>query len=179
MVDFRILRESSVFYPLNFVENTFSHPTRKWDDHYGKKVTCSKILLHIDYRDYWTVTLEKLFCVHDQIKDIFTVKSTLKTDHIMTRIFPAPKDPFDLRTQTFRVNVELTTYYHRHTRKKNFRLERILSDIFFQKKKSGVQRPRWASNDSIRTTDDLQHTWKFFRAVRSLLDIFQKQFFMP
>ena len=52
---------------------------------------------------------------------------------VMSRVILAPDErltPFDLRTQTFRVHVELSTNYHRHTRKINFRAERLLSDIF-------------------------------------------------
>ena len=53
--------------------------------------------------------------------------------HNMVRVILAPKERFtlfDLRTQTFRVHVELSTYYHRHARKINFRAERLLTDIF-------------------------------------------------
>ena len=38
----------------------------------------------------------------------------------MSRVIHAPHDaltPFDPRVQTFRVNMELTTHYHKHTRK--------------------------------------------------------------
>ena len=41
----------------------------------------------------------------------------------MSRVIHAPYDaltPFDLRVQTFRVNMELTTHYHKLTRKKIF-----------------------------------------------------------
>ena len=49
----------------------------------------------------------------------------------MIRVIHDPKErltPFDLRTKTFRVNVELSTHYHKHTRKKN-RAERLLWEI--------------------------------------------------
>ena len=50
----------------------------------------------------------------------------------ITRVSPAPYDhltPCDLRAQTYRVNVEFSTYHHEHTSKPIFRVERLLSDI--------------------------------------------------
>ena len=53
----------------------------------------------------------------------------------MIRVILAPKErltPFDLRTQTFRVNVELSTYYHGHTRKIFLRTKKKILRTFFQ-----------------------------------------------
>lgn len=55
----------------------------------------------------------------------------------MIRVGHAPYDaltPFDPRVQTLRVYMELSTHYHKHTRKKNFRAEKLLLDIFQKKK---------------------------------------------
>ena len=49
------------------------------------------------------------------------------------RVIPAPNDlltPFYLRGQTFRVNVELSTYYYGHIQNIIFRAERLLLDIY-------------------------------------------------
>ena len=55
---------------------------------------------------------------------------------VLFRVILAPKErltPFDLWTETLRVYVEWSTYYHRNIRKKIFRAERLLSDIFSKK----------------------------------------------
>ena len=67
----------------------FSHPTQ-WDDYYGKVSRVSKYCYILNLRDYWTVTFEKLFCVHDLIKGWhLTVKKYLK-------IGSFPNDPMVL-----------------------------------------------------------------------------------
>ena len=51
---------------------------------------------------------------------------------LMTRVSPAPYDhltPCDLRARTYRVNVEMLTYHHEHTRKAIFRAKRLLLAI--------------------------------------------------
>ena len=69
------------------------------------------------------------------MKNLHTVQNGLfllnNHPNAMIRVIHAPKErltPFDLRTKTFRVNVELSTHYHKHTRKK-IRAERLLSEI--------------------------------------------------
>ena len=50
-----------------------------------------------------------------------------------TRVIHGPKDrvtPFDFKVQTFRVHVQLPTYYHDLTQTNFFRAKRLLSDIF-------------------------------------------------
>ena len=52
---------------------------------------------------------------------------------VLTRVIHGPKDrvtPFDFKVQTFRVHVQLPTYYHDLTQKIFFRAKRLLSDIF-------------------------------------------------
>ena len=52
---------------------------------------------------------------------------------VLTRVIHGPKDrvtPFDFKVQTFRVYVQLPTYYHDLTQKKFFRAKRLFSDIF-------------------------------------------------
>ena len=52
---------------------------------------------------------------------------------VKIRVIHGPKDrvtPFDFKVQTFRVHVQLPTYYHDLTQKNFVRPKRLLSDIF-------------------------------------------------
>ena len=94
----------------------------------------------------------------------------------MTSVILAPKDPFDLRTQTFRVNVELSTYYHRHTRKKFFDSKGYFRTFFSKKKIPGS-----AAKMGIKRLH-LDHWWsstypKFFSSRKVTFGHFSKTIF--
>ena len=64
------------------------------------------------------------------------IKKLQSYSPIMTRTSLALYDlltPFDLRAQTFRVNVELPTYNYEHSRKNFLLAEMSLTDIFSEK----------------------------------------------
>ena len=73
----------------------------------------------------------------------------------MTRDALAPYyllTPFQLRAQTFRVNMELSTFYH----------------VFFYQNNFDVEWPKWVSNGTLRTTSD-PNLFKFQRIVQLML----------
>ena len=79
-----------------------------------------------DIRKFWIVHKVAQFCPIEKLQ-------SYTPSRIMTRLSLALFDlltPFDLRAQTFRVNVELPTHNHEHSRKKFLLAERSLSDIF-------------------------------------------------
>ena len=106
-------------------------------------------------------------CENDEKERILRDKETKKAAEeaakkreveieIKARVILDPKNiltPFDLRTQTFRVNAELSTYYGEYTRK-NFESKGYFR-TFFQILKIEVKRFFW-------TIGDRQHTQTFF-----------------
>ena len=55
------------------------------------------------------------------------------SETLMFSVILAPNyvlTPFDLRGQTFMVNVDLSTHYHGHIQKTIFRAERLLLDTY-------------------------------------------------
>ena len=125
---------------------------------------------------------------HSLWKNLWNWSKPNKTDlrklkpnqSVITRVVLGPNDvltPFDLRTQTFRVNVELATYYHKHTRKKIFEPKGYFR-TFFQKIFFRVQWPRWGSNGVFWATYDQQYIQNFFsRRKVTLGHFFEKIFF--
>lgn len=80
--------------------------------------------------------------------------------NIITRVILAPNERltlFDLRTQLFRINVELSTHYHEHTRKK-FSSRDTFSKIFFSSSVTELQWPKWVLN-SMGKQCHFDHWW--------------------
>ena len=71
-----------------------------------------------------------------KIDSILQAQETFIFTRTMFRVIHAPNDlltPFDLRGQTFRVNVELPTYNYENSRKNFLLAEMSLTDIFSEK----------------------------------------------
>ena len=83
------------------------------------------------------ITIQDHVIMTEEIMIDDQMMKILRRKGIIIRVIPAKNDLltlFDPRAQTFRVNVELSPYYDGRTRKWGFRVERLFSSIFFEKK---------------------------------------------